>query len=163
MVDCKRPSLFGRNWLRKICLNWLGIKQVTTRLDYLLKWCGDVLQNDLGTLKGIQAKLVAPEDATPKFFKPCAVSYAIQGAIEKYLEHLESLGIIKNVNYSDWAAPIVPVPKADGSVHICGDYKVTINPSLRIHQHPVLKAEDLFASHAGRKKFTKLDLSHAYQ
>lgn len=67
------------------------------------------------------------------------------------------------VNYSDWAAPIVPVPKAGGSVRICGDHKVTVNPVLQVDQHPVPKIEDLFASLAGGKKFTKLDLSHAYQ
>ena len=77
---------------------------------------GDVFQNELGTLKGIQAKLVVSEDTTPKFFKPRSVPYAIRGAIEKDLERLESLGVIEKVNYSDSAAPIVPVPKADGSV-----------------------------------------------
>ena len=75
----------------------------------------------------------------------------------------ESLGVIEKVSYSDWAAPIVPVPKADGSVRICGDYKVTVNPVLQVDQFPVPKPEDLFASLTGGKKFSKLDLSHAYQ
>ena len=163
VVDCKGPPLFGRNWLRKIRLNWMCIKQVSTGLDRLLKRYGDVFHNELGTLQGIQAKLVVQENTTPKFFKPRSVPYAIRGAIEKDLERLESLGVIEKVNYSDWAAPIVPVPKADGSVRICGDYKVTVNPVLQVDQHPVPKAEDLFASLAGGKKFTKLDLSHAYQ
>ena len=79
------------------------------------------------------------------------------------MERLESLGVIEKVSYSDWAAPIVPVPKADGSVRICGDYKVTVNPVLQVDQFPVPKPEDLFASLTGGKKFSKLDLSHAYQ
>jgi hypothetical protein len=163
VVDCKGPPLFGRNWLREIRLNWRCIKQVSTTLDHLLRKYGDVFQPELGTLKGVQAKLVVPGDTTPKFFKPRSVPYAIRGAIEKDLERLETLGVIEKVNYSDWAAPIVPVPKADCSVRICGDYKVTVNPVLQVDQHPVPKVEDLFASLAGGKKFTKLDLSHAYQ
>ena len=75
----------------------------------------------------------------------------------------EGLGVIEKVSYSDWAAPIVPVPKADGSVRICGYYKVTVNPVLQVDQFPVPKPEDLFASLTGGKKFSKLDLSHAYQ
>ena len=163
VVDCKGPPLLGRNWLRKIRLNWMCIKQVSTQLDHLLKKYGEVFQIELGTLKGIQAKLVVPGDTAPKFFKPRSVPYAIRGAIEKDLERLETLGVIEKVNYSDWAAPIVPVPKAFGSVRICGDHKVTVNPVLQVDQHPVPKIEDLFASLAGGKKFTKLDLSHAYQ
>ena len=48
-------------------------------------------------------------------------------------------------------------------MRICGDYKVTVNPVLQVDQYPVPKAEDLFATLAGGQKFTKLDLSHAYQ
>ena len=106
---------------------------------------------------------MVPGDTTPKFFKPHSVPYAIRGAIEKDLERLETLRVIEKISYSDWAAPIVPVPKADGSVHICSDYKVTVNPVLQVDQHPVPKIEYLFASLASGKKFTKLDLSHAYQ
>ena len=67
------------------------------------------------------------------------------------------------VNYSDWAAPIITVPKPDGSVRICGDYKVTINPVLDVNHYPLPTPEDLFATLAGGKKFSKLDLSHTYQ
>ena len=41
------------------------------------------------------------------------------------LERLEREGVIEPVQFSDWAAPIVPVVKRDGSIWICGDYKVT--------------------------------------
>ena len=65
------------------------------------------------------------------------------------------------MQYSDWAAPIVPVPKANGGIRICGDCKITVNLSLIVDQFPVPTAEDLFATLAGGQ--TKLDLSQAYQ
>ena len=67
------------------------------------------------------------------------------------------------MKFSEWAAPVVPVPKADGSVRLCGDYKVTINPELHVDQYPLPTPEDLFATLAGGMVFSKLDLSHAYQ
>ena len=48
--------------------------------------------------------------------------------VAKELDRLEEEGIIEPVTFSDWAAPIVPVLKADkSSVWICGDFKLTVN------------------------------------
>ena len=58
--------------------------------------------------------------------------------------------------------PVVPVMKPDGSVRICGDYKVTRNPYLQVPKHPIPKAEECFHAVNGGKKFTKLDLAQAY-
>ena len=62
---------------------------------------------------------------------------------------------------SDWATPIVPVRKPDGSVHICGGYKITINSALDVPEHRMPTADDLFTQL--NEKFSKLDLSSAYQ
>jgi len=167
VVTGQGPPLFGRNWLANIRLNWhqvrLCVNTLLTDVDQLLDQYKDVFSSELGTLKGIYAKLTLKPDAKPKYFKPRPVPYALRDAIEKDLERLENLGVIEKVSYSDWAAPIVPVPKPDGSIRICGDYKVTINPLLEVDQFPVPKAEDLFSTLAGGKYFSKLDLTNAYQ
>ena len=71
--------------------------------------------------------------------------------------------MIEPVQFSDWAAPVVPVVKGDGNVRICGDYKVTVNKATKVDHYPISRIEDLFASLSGGKEFTKLNLSHAYQ
>ncbi|KAL6455395.1 hypothetical protein MHYP_G00361710 [Metynnis hypsauchen] len=62
----------------------------------------------------------------------------------------------------DWATPVVPVLKQDGSVRLCGDFKVAVNPVLIAEQYPLSVIEDLFAGLAGGKKFSKIDLCQAY-
>ena len=74
----------------------------------------------------------------------------------------EKEGVLEKVDHSEWAAPIVTVPKKDGRVRICGDYKVTVNPALDVDQYPLPCPADLFATLAGGKYFSKLDLSQAY-
>ena len=48
-------------------------------------------------------------------------------------------------------------------MRICGDYKVTVNRASTVDTYPLPRVNDLFASLAGGKTFTKLDLAHAYQ
>ena len=58
----------------------------------------------------------------------------------------------------------MPVLKSDKkSVRICGDFKLTIKQASKRDRYPIPKVEDLFATLAGGKTFTKLDLSQVYQ
>jgi len=54
------------------------------------------------------------------------------------------------------------VKNSNGSLRICGDYKVSINESLIVDQYPLPLPGDLFATLEGGALFTKLDLSQAY-
>ena len=78
---------------------------------------------------------MSKQEQDQKFCKAHTVPYAAKDAIDQELDRLESTGIIKSVPYSDWAAPFVAVPKKDGRMQICGDYKLTINPLLDIDQY----------------------------
>jgi hypothetical protein len=85
----------------------------------------DVFNDELGTVKGIQASLKLKEGATPKFYKPRPVPYALRDKVADEIKRLEKLGIIEKIDFSEYAAPIVPVLKSDSTVRICGDYRVT--------------------------------------
>ena len=161
------PTLLGRNWLSVLKLDWPKIFAVRSQpertLQHVLDQYADVFQDKLGCLKGVKAQIHADADATPVFHRARSVPFALRTKVEKELDRLLAEGIIQPVQFSDWAAPIVPVIKGDGSVRICGDYKVTINKIARIYKYPIPRIDDLFASLSGGKKFSKLDLSHAYQ
>ena len=87
----------------------------------------------------------------------------MRSLVEEELKKLEHDGIIEAVQFSEWAAPIVPVLKSDKkSVRICGDFKQTVNRAAKLDRYPIPKIEDLFASLTGGQKFSKLDLSQAY-
>ena len=111
----------------------------------------------------IRAKTALILSYQPVFHQPRPVPFAIWEALGKELDRLEQEGIVERVDTSEWAAPIVPVPKKNGRIRLCGDYKVTVNPHLNVDQYPLPKPEDLFASLAGGQWFTVLDLAHAYK
>ena len=82
--------------------------------------------------------------------------------VEVELKRLEKEGIPHKVKFGDWATPIVPVAKSNGTVRICGDYKTTVNPQLQTEEYPLPRIDDIFAKLAGGQKFTKIDLRQAY-
>lgn len=117
----------------------------------------------MGTLKDTAAKIFVDPEAIPKFLKVRPVAYALNAKVELELDWLHCENIIFPVESAEGAAPIVPVVKQDGSLRICRDYKYTVNQVSKSDNHPIPKMEDLFATLAGGKKFTKLDTSQVYQ
>ena len=134
-----------------------------SKVEALIRKYTEVFQSVLGTMKSFRAHLHLKEGSKPKFCRPRTVPFAIKDIVGKELDRLEEAGIVIKENFSEWAAPIEPVPKQDGSIRVCGDFKVTINPVLNVDQHPLPKPSDLMTCLTGGNIFTKLDLTAAYQ
>ena len=77
-------------------------------------------------------------DVTPRFYKGRSVPFVLREKIERELDRLTSAeGIIQPVKTAKSAAPIVPVVKDDGTVRICGDYRLTVNQASLIDSYPL--------------------------
>ena len=111
----------------------------------------------------MEATIHVPSNVQPHFYKARPLPYAMKEKVEQELDRLQKAGVITPVEFSDWAAPIVPVVKSDGSLRICGDYSVTVNAVSKLDNYPLPRVEDLFTAMSGSTLFTKLDLTHAYQ
>ena len=96
------------------------------------------------------------------FVKARPVPYAVKPMVDQELDRQVHAGILKKVPYSEWSSPVVVVPKADRTVRLCGDYKVSLTPALGVDKYPLPKLEDMLASLADGSGFSKVDLSTAY-
>ena len=142
--------------------NWNQIATVhsTNCLQSTLDKRDTVFKNKLGQIWSHTATLQVQTDAVPKFFRARQVPFVIRDTVGSELDRLERDGILTKVTHNEWAAPIVTIPKPDGCIRICRDYKVTINQALAVDQYLLPEPEDTALT--GGKKFTKLDLSQAY-
>ena len=77
-------------------------------LDELLKRYDVIFKEQLGKIKDLKATIRVQSEATPKFFKPRPVAYALRERVEQELECLVAIGVIEPISHSEWAAPIVP-------------------------------------------------------
>ena len=167
VVKGSGPSLLGRNWLSCVILDWKKICSIRLSDPGLTQdgksqlhntvQCHSVFKPGLGTIRGITAKLEMKPNAQPKSCKAGPVPYALQEAVDAKYHRLESEGIVEKVEFSEWATPMVHVPKADGTTRSCGDYAVTVNPQLNVPQYPIPLPEDVFLKLRGGIRFMKLE------
>ena len=123
----------------------------------------DVFKDELGTVKGVKVQIRVKPQAQPHYCRPRPVPYAMRQKLETELTRLQRQGVIEQVPFSEWAAPVVPVLKRDGSIRICGDYKLTVNLEATPDVYPLPRVEDLLSSLSIGVVFSNLDLAHVYQ
>ena len=159
------PNLLGRDWLGNLRLDWCNIFSVSDdgAVAELKERYADVFKPELGELKGVRVKLDIDRSVPPKFYKPRPLPFALKKKVDEQLKKEIDIGVLEPVGHAVWGAPIVPVLKSDGSVRVCGNFKLTANRAVRVDKYPLPRIEDIFSSLAGGKVFTKLDLSQAYQ
>ena len=91
-------------------LDWSSIFQIKTVKDDLLKKLLEpfesVFKDELGTFTGDKISIHIDLSVVPS-------QTSMKEMVDKELQRLEDLGIIKSVTSSKWAAPIVPVLKPD--------------------------------------------------
>ena len=73
----------------------------------------------------------------------------MRAKVEAEIERLESEGIITPTNWNEWATPVVAIPMPDGTVRLCGDCKVTVNPAVKLDKYPLPTIEEISASLTG--------------
>ena len=151
----KRPALLSRNWLSYLRLNWRELVQqhqmhqvigdATSVKDQFSCLFGE----EPGKLKGFKAHVDVEPNAASIFIKPRPVSYYMRSKLDAEYKSLQDTGIVEPERYARLASPAVPVLKRDGSVRVCGDYKVTVNKSLRKEVYPLPTPDDLFTKLEG--------------
>ena len=80
VVQGSGSSLLGRNWLKKLRLDWPEIHQLqeTGTCERILQKHQQVFKEELGEIKGIKAQISIDPQAQPRF-TPCAICSQEQG------------------------------------------------------------------------------------
>ncbi|XP_036346123.1 uncharacterized protein K02A2.6-like [Rhagoletis pomonella] len=165
VVDGNRSNVLGCNWFTPLGITIQGVNAVeeASSIKGILKQFNHLFAEELGCFKGKPVSLYIDKLVQPIRYPPRRIPLATKGLVEAELDRLCSQGILEPVEYSDWATPIVPVPKSDGTIRICGDYKSTLNKALKPHNFQIPAINTLLSSIEGGSIFAKIDLAQAYQ
>ncbi|XP_037806013.1 uncharacterized protein LOC119600060, partial [Lucilia sericata] len=163
-------SLLGRNWLDVLKKGWqenfidkINLIKPIKNLEKLKNLFPVVFaESSAEPIRKFKASVVIKSETDPIYRSSYAVPYRMRKLVEEELARLCDSGIIEPIKYSDWASPIVVVPKKD-SIRICVDFKVTLNRVLEKEHYPLPTINDCLSCLAGSKYFCVLDLAGAYQ
>ena len=122
----------------------------------------ELFKDGLGHCTKAKESLVLKPNATPVFRRARPVPYAARAEVESELDRLIDLGVIKPIEHTNWAAPIVMLKKPNGKSRLCVDYSTGLNDALELNKHPLPLPDDIFTTLNGGKIFSILDLSDAY-
>jgi hypothetical protein len=180
VVDGDFGSMFGLEWLWEFKLNWqevfskqsinncLLISEIkgepsqTKRLQQLLQSNKEIFNPGVGKINNMTVRLSIKDGSVPIYKRARPLALALVPRVSKELDRLESEGIINKVNFSNYATPIVPILKKDGSVRLCGDYKTTLNQVLNVDEYPIPNIDHLLTSIGNSKYYSKIDITQAY-
>jgi RNase H-like domain found in reverse transcriptase/Reverse transcriptase (RNA-dependent DNA polymerase)/Integrase zinc binding domain/Integrase core domain len=173
--------LLGRVWLNNLCPKWREafklnkVQEIDGKIEAKIKELRDklvrdfknnykeIFDNDLSKpIKNITVDMRMNENAKGFVHKPYTVPFSIREKVEKQIDGLEKAGIIKRVEYAEWASPMVIVKKPNGDIRACLDGSKTINPFIETNHYPIPLIDDLLVNKSDARWFTVLDLKGAY-
>jgi len=156
------PNILGIDGIRQLKVNLSEILQIcsVTATDDNLSSLIHKLDNTTGGMHIDPVHLDCNSEG--KFYRARPLAYGIKEAVCSSLTDLCNQGILKPVENSTWATPIVTVLKKNGKVRICGDYRVTVNPFLKKVAATTADPEEIFSQLHGAAYFSKLDLTNAF-
>ena len=175
---CSFVPLFGRNWLDIFYPGWrnvfgkpLSVNKVNDNQQTSAEGKADldlrsryakIFDGDFShPITGFEADLVLKEER-PVFRKAYEVPYKLKDKVIEHLDSLEKQNIITPIQVSEWASPVVIVPKKDNEIRMVIDCRVSINKFIIPDTYPLPLAQDIFASLSECKWFCCLDLAGAY-
>ncbi|BES92812.1 Hypothetical Protein NTJ_05622 [Nesidiocoris tenuis] len=165
-------AILGRAWIRRLdidlrkidngCSNIHSPSSTINSIDDISALYPQAFEQKIGCVPGFEISLQLRENAKPVYHREREVPYALMDRVEEELQDLETAGIISKVANSDWGSPLVVIPKADGSVRLCVDYKIGVNERLVSAHYPIPKIDQILNSLRKSKYFCRMDLYKAY-
>ena len=136
----------------------LSVEQQQT-LRQLVEELRDVFDDEPGRTTLAEHR-IDTGTARPIRQQPYRLPYAHRPTVEQELVKMEAAGIITPSN-SQWASPVVLVPKKDGTMRMCVDYR-KLNSVSAADAYPMPRIDELIDRLAGAKYVSTFDLTRGY-
>lgn len=119
----------------------------------------ELFQEKPGRTLVIEHDIILQPEASPQR-KSYRVPERLVPALKEELDLMLSLGVIQPSS-SDWCSPVVLVPKRDGTMRFCIDFR-QVNALSKVDPYPMPRIDDLVERLGKAKYISTIDLSRGY-
>ena len=157
--ECIFPTAKKPESFRDVSISNTLTSEQRKEVETLMKQYPDVLSSLPGRTDQIQhdIKLLTSKPIRTKGY---SIPYKTRSVMETKIQDMFDLGVIEP-SISPYSSPIVFVPKKDGSVRFCIDFR-KLNKVTESDAEPMPNMEEIINRMSGHKYFTKMDLSKGY-
>ena len=171
--------LLGREWLNILFPKWRSAFKINAVSDSNEQMIVNFFRNKIVTeikndfrelfdndlskpIRDIEVDIKMNFEVKGFVHKPYTVPHSLREKVEMEIDKTEKSGIIRKVEYAEWASPMVTARKPNGEIRCCLDGSKTINPHIETNHYPIPLIDDLLVNKNNAKWFTVLDLKGAY-
>ncbi|KAL1255563.1 hypothetical protein QQF64_013624 [Cirrhinus molitorella] len=130
-----------------------------TELNHLVSQFSDVFSNHPGQTNVIHHNIRTPPGAIMRQ-RPYRIPEARRLVIEEEIREMLKLGVIEP-SRSAWSSPIVMVPKLDGTLRFCNDFR-RLNQVSEFDGYPMPRVDELLERLWRARYISTLDLTKGY-
>ena len=155
---CISPFCKNETWEDVIISDALTKDQKDQVKDLLRKYA-DVFSGN-PSVTSVATHRIDTGDSAPIRCSPYKVPQKLEEVVNNEIENMLKMGIIRP-SACPWAFPVVVVPKPDGTIRLCVDYR-KLNSITKMDAYPVPSTDRMIEKIALATYITTLDLTKGY-
>ena len=133
---------------------------IQSKVREMLDQYSDMWQGQLGKISVTEHRIKPKEGSEPVYCQPYRAGPRAREAERKQVQDMLQSGVIEPAS-SEWASPVVLVPKQDGSLRFCVDYRKLNNITVK-DTYPLPRMDECLDSLGDARWFTTLDCNAGY-
>jgi transposase InsO family protein len=157
-VEEDPPGAVAKDWREDLDLEGLTDEQKNTVICLLEKHSRLWDENRLGVLHGTQHRIETT--GNPVFQHPYRAGPAARQAEKIEVDRMLKQGVIEP-SHAQWASPVVLIPKPDGSIRFCIDYR-RLNALTVRDVYPLPRMDECLDSLGDAEYFSTLDANTGF-
>ena len=135
-------------------------RKLRRKVRKMLRTYEDMWNGQLGTVKVTKHRIETQENEKPVFSQPYRAGPEARKVVKESVKEMLDKNVIEAAR-TEWASPVVLVPKPDGTLRFCVDYR-KLNEITVKDAYPLPRMDDCLDSLGDASVFTTLDCNSGY-